>query len=337
MSIKFSAKPIAFAVALIATGGLLSACGGGSSDGPRIQVSPANAYLLTSKNRIIGVDLDDTEFARSGSPFGPDGFGVATNTVSFDASNTNNGYSANALDIGEDILDIDYRNSEGLLYALTRINTGTSIEGRIIIVDPISGFIARRGTLAPDASDTSNAYTALSSTASYAIDFDPDANQLRIIGSDKSNLQVAITPNADATAATPTTPSAIVTTEAAISCAPACAAGAAFTDERGNTPPARLFAIDTNNTYALNADAGTVSATRPLGIAGISSVNGFDINPSNNQGVAIFTVGSGQPSVYLVNSSAAGTSNAASSLTSLPSLPSGESYTGLSLVTAANP
>lgn len=80
---------MAFAVALIATGGLLSACGGGSSDGPRIQVSPANAYLLTSQNRIIGVDLDDTEYARSV-------IAIAQNTL---APTATTGYSINALEL----------------------------------------------------------------------------------------------------------------------------------------------------------------------------------------------------------------------------------------------
>ena len=118
---------MAFAVALIATSGLLSACGGGSLDGPRIAVSPANAYLLTSNNRIIGVDLDDTEFARSV-------ISIARNTLEPTAKT---GYSINALDIGEQVLAIDYRNSEGTLYALTRLGS----EGRIITITPTTGAI----------------------------------------------------------------------------------------------------------------------------------------------------------------------------------------------------
>lgn len=328
MSIRFSIKPIAYAVALITTGGLLGACGGGSSDGPRIEVSPANAYLLTSNNRIIGVDLDDTEFARQGSLVGDGGFGIVTNTV----ARGQTGFVEEALEIGEQVLDIDYRNSEGLLYALTRIDTGITVEGRIVIVDPLSGLIARRGTLT---AATGDSYAELSPTESYTIDFDPDANLLRIIGSDKSNLEIDITSNADATAAPP--PLAIVITREKISCAPACAAGTAFTDERRNTLPTRRFAIDINNIYDLVTEAGTVTASRSLGISGISSVNGFDINPSDNEGVAIFTVGSGQPSVYRVNTSATVSGNVASLPTSLPSLTTGESYTGLSMVTVANP
>ena len=177
MSIKFSAKPIAFAVALIATGGLLSACGGGSSDGPRIEVSPANAYLLTSNNRIIGVDLEDTEFARSV-------VGILTNTIVDDPADDNDGYSANALDIDEQVLAIDYRNAEGTLYALTRLGT----EGRIVTITPSTGVITRVSTLTADPTDTTDAFSSLKANVSYTIDFNPTVDRLRIIGSDDSNF-----------------------------------------------------------------------------------------------------------------------------------------------------
>ncbi len=321
MSIQFSAKPLAFAVALIATGGLLSACGGGSTNGPRIQVSPANAYLLTSQNRIIGVDLDDTQFARSV-------IAIARNTLEPTATT---GYSINALDKNEQILDIDYRNAEGLLYGLTRDGS----KGRIVIIDPTNGSIFRRGTLA-EANNTPIELTA----PNYTIDFNPDANKLRIIGSDGSNLRVTITTNAEVLAATesnPVTPKATVEIDTKINPDPApTIVGAAYTDERSSAKPTRLFGLDKLNTYALKANAGTVTTMRGLGVTGISDVNGYDISPANNQGVAIFTI-SGTPSVYAIDSKENGTSNAATLITSLPKLTIPETYTGLSLVTGANP
>ena len=328
MSIQFSAKPLAFAVALIATGGLLSACGGGSTNGPRIQVSPANAYLLTSQNRIIGVDLDDTQFARSV-------IAIGRNTVAPDVT----GHSSRLLDIGEQIIDIDYRNAEGKLYALTRAGN----EGRIIRID--GQLILRLGTLSADLSDNSSPYTGLLSSAKYTIDFNPTVDKLRIIGNDGTNLRVTITPGAEADpdiTTSPAAPTALVTTDGPINCQPAsCTApsitGAAYTDEGPKTSDrsTRLFGLDKLNTYALNANAGTVTTVRGLGVTGISDVNGYDISPANNQGVAIFTVG-GTPSVYAIDSAVNGTGNAATRLTNLPTLEN-ETYIGLSLVTTANP
>lgn len=346
MSIRFSTKPMAFAVALIATGGLLSACGGGSSDGPRIQVSPANAYLLTSQNRIIGVDLDDTEFARQGSFVGNGGFGILTNTVDFGED----GYSANALDKNEKVLDIDYRNSEGLLYGLTRVDT----EGRIVIIDPVNGTIFRRGKLVTSVTDP-NAMppTVELNAASYTIDFNPKADALRVIANDGTNLRVSIAKNSTQTAGSTPPATALTMVDGSINCdTPAIdnclistnsdvqptITGAAYTDEgtpTGNNRTTRLFGMDLTKTYAIDANAGTITKVRMLGITA-QTVNGFDINPANNQGVAVLTVG-GTPSVYAVDSSATAAGNAATRLTNLPALSGGETYTGLSLVTAANP
>ncbi len=328
MSIRFSAKPMAYTIALIATGGLLSACGGGSSDGPRIQVTPANAYLLTSNNRIIGVDLDDTEYARSVIAIGRNA--VAPNVT---------GHSSRLLDISEQIIDIDYRNAEGKLYALTRIGN----EGRIIRID--GQLILRLGTLSADPSDNSSPYTGLLSSAKYTIDFNPTVDKLRIIGNDGTNLRVTITPGAEADpdiTTSPAAPTALVTTDGSINCQPApCTApsitGAAYTDEGPKTSArsTRLFGLDKLSTYALDANAGAVTTVRGLGVIGISDVNGYDINPANNQGVAVFTV-DGTPSVYAIDSTLNGTGSAATRLTNLPTLEN-ETYIGLSLVTGANP
>lgn len=304
MSIRFSAKPLAFAVALIAAGSLLSACGGGSSDGPRIQVSPANAYLLTSKNRIIGVDLDDTEFARFVSDIIPV-----------------------LLDEDEQILDIDFRNSEGLLYALTRVGT----EGRIILIDLSSQSILRLGNLEADSSDASDPYEKLSNSATYTIDFDPNSNKLRVLSNSGTNLLVQISSAATVIANPSETPKALVTTDANISCSIAnCPptfkiAGLAYINES----PTRIFALDTSNTYELDANNGNATAVQSLGTTGITAVSGYDINPSNNKGAAVVTI-NGAQSVYAID-----TNGPAVYLSDLPKLPNNERYTGLSFATAA--
>lgn len=311
---QFPVKPLAYGLALMAGAGLLGACGGGSNnDGPRIQVSPANAYLLTSNNRIIGVDLDDTEFARQGSFLGNGGFGVATNTVPRGDST----FVENALEINEEILAIDYRNSEGQLYALTRLGT----EGRIIIITPTTGEVTRVSTLIADGTTTK---ILLSATASYTIDFNPTVDRLRIIGSDDTNFR------ADALTGE-------TFTDGTISIASATIAGVAYTDvfAAANGRTTTLFGIDTD-TDALypfsSANAGTLGTARSLGVGDVTRVNGFDINPSSNALSAVLTV-AGQTSLYSINA----TSGAASRISSLPALPGSETYKSLALVTQANP
>lgn len=316
MSIRCSIKPMAYAVALIATGGLLGACGGGSSDGPRIQVSSTTAYLLTSNNRIIGVDLEDTEFARSV-------VGILTNTIVDDPANDNDGYSVNALDIDEQVLAIDYRNAEGTLYALTRLGT----EGRIVTITPTTGAITRVSTLTADPSDTTDAFSALNANVSYTIDFNPTVDRLRIIGSDDSNYRVDVLTGQ-------------TFTDGPVSISSATIAGVAYTDSftaaAGRTTT--LFGIDTatDSLYSFSsANAGTLTTpSKTLGIGDVTSVNGFDINPSSNALTAVLSV-AGSPAVYSLDTT--GASNVASRVTSLPTLPTGEAYASLSLVTTANP
>lgn len=311
---QFPVKPLAYGLALMAGAGLLGACGGGSNnDGPRIQVSPANAYLLTSNNRIIGVDLDDTEFARQGSFLGNGGFGVATNNVPRGDST----FVENALEINEEILAIDYRNSEGQLYALTRLEA----EGRIIIITPTTGEVTRVSTLIADGTTTK---ILLSTTASYTIDFNPTVDRLRIIGSDDTNFR------ADALTGE-------TFTDGTISIASATIAGVAYTDvfAAANGRTTTLFGIDTD-TDALypfsSANAGTLGTARSLGVGDVTRVNGFDINPSSSALSAVLTVG-GQTSLYSINAN----SGAASRISSLPALPGSETYKSLALVTQANP
>ena len=316
MSIRFSTKPLAFAVALIATGSLLSACGGGSTNGPIIQVSATTAYLLTSNNRIIGVDLEDTEFARSV-------IGILTNTVVDDPADDNDGYSVNALDINEQVLAIDYRNSEGKLYALTRLGN----EGRIVTITPTTGVITRVSTLTADASDTTNAFSSLNANVSYTIDFNPTVDRLRIIGSDDSNYRVDVLTGE-------------TFTDGPISISSATMTGVAYTDNftasAGRTTT--LFGIDTT-TDALysfsSANDGTLTTpNKTLGIGDVTTVNGFDIDPSSNALTAVLSV-AGTSSVYSLD--ATGVSNVASLRTNLPKLPTGETYASFSLVTTANP
>lgn len=305
--------PFSKVLALIAVSTGLAACGGNA---PILStpVSAANAYLLTSNNRIIGVDLDDLEYARSTPQIRQ-----ATTTTPVDG----------ALDMDEVILDIDYRNSEGQLYALTRKGT----EGRIIRVDPRSGTIARIITLSADAADNvgeSALFSGLSATASYTIDFNPVVDRLRVIGSDGSNLRV------DALTGETITDTNITPAGSRVS-------GLAYRDDflaAGAGRATTLFSIDLNagssgKVFPTDANGGVLTSPgKDLGLSASNVIAGYDINPQNNVGIAAVIV-AGSARVYNIDPSATG--NAASLLGVLPKLPGSETYKSLALVTTANP
>lgn len=295
-------------VLAISTG--LAACGGNV---PILTtpVTAANAYLLTSSNRIIGMDLDDLEYARSVRSVPQ-----ATTSTPVDG----------ALDMSEVILDMDYRNSEGALYALTR--TGT--QGRIIRIDPTTGAMARVSTLVADAADNVGEpalYSALSSSATYTIDFNPVVDRLRVFGSDGSNLRVDVLTGETFTDTNVSPSSSQVN---------ATAYRDDFSPAPGSGRSASLFSLDvvTGNVFATNANGGVLSAGKPLGVSGLTAINGYDINPTNNTGIAVLT-SAGTQQVYTINPASAG--NAASRLGALPKLPGAEIYKGLTLITPSNP
>ena len=277
----------------------LAACGG-NAPVLNVPVSAANAFFLTTDNSIVGVDVDDMEYARS----------VRTLPQAATAD------TAGALDPLETVLDIDYRNSEGALYALTK--TGT--KGRIIRIDPTSGNFTRISTLVSDGTPTNMSLPA----TSYTIDFNPVVDRLRIIGNDGSNWRTDVS-TGDTLVDTPTT----VTT----------LSGAAYEDTfsalgRGT----RLFTLDavSDKLYLQTPpNDGIQTAAKPLlGSTNVASIDGYDINPANNAGLAMMTV-AGVQRVYAINPAAS--SNAATLVGNPPVLTGALKYKALTFITRANP
>mgnify|MGYP003450033191 FL=1 len=284
----------------IASAGL-AACGG-NAPVLNVPVSAANAFFLTTENSIVGVDVDDMKYARS----------VSTLPQATTAD------TAGALDPLETVLDIDYRNSEGALYALTK--TGT--KGRIIRIDPSSGNFTRISTLVNDGTTTNMSLPA----TSYTIDFNPVVDRLRIIGSDGSNWRADVS-TGDTLVDTPTTVINL--------------SGAAYEDTfsalgRGT----RLFTLDatTDSVYLQDPpnDGKQTAAKSLLGSTDVASIDGYDINPANNVGLAMMTV-AGVQRVYTINPAASIGSNAASLVDSPPALTGSFKYKALTFITRANP
>lgn len=277
----------------------LAACGG-NAPVLNVPVSAANAFFLTTDNSIVGVDVDDMEYARS----------VRTLPQATTAD------TAGALDPLETVLDIDYRNSEGALYALTK--TGT--KGRIIRIDPTSGSFTRISTLVSDGTTTNMSLPA----TSYTIDFNPVVDRLRIIGNDGSNWRTDVS-TGDTLVDTPTTVKTL--------------SGAAYEETfTGLGRGTRLFTLDaaTDSLYLQNPpnDGTQTSAKSLLGSTDVGSIDGYDINPANNAGLAMLTV-AGVQRVYTINPAAS--SNAAIVVGSPPVLTGSLKYKALTFITRANP
>ena len=195
--------------------------------------------------------------------------------------------AVSGLAAGERLLGFDIRPKDGLLY-------GISSAGRIVTIDPASGVVAVKATLSADAADTSAPYTAIAG-ASFAVDFNPVADRLRVIGNTGQSLRI----NVD-TGAT-TTDSAVNRAGGVV---PAVTA-AAYTNSYAGTAATALYDIDiATASLALQnpPNDGTLVNVGSLGVAVAGDV-GFDIAGGAN-GLALAalrTAPTGPSSLYRID------------------------------------
>lgn len=197
------------ALALVACGGSDGDSSGGSGNpnapgSPPPNVSQENqVYALTAGNRIIS-------FARDlpGS--------VTTNT------------NVTGLESGENLIGIDYRPADGLLY-------GVGNTGRIYTIDTGTGAATLKSALAADPADTSDAFAGLAGTE-FGVGFNPAADRLRIVSNTGQNLRINVDTGA-------------TTTDGAINggAANAAVTASAYTNSFAATGTTTLYAIDSSN------------------------------------------------------------------------------------------
>lgn len=266
------------ALALVACGGSDGDSTGGSGNpntpgSPPPNVSQENeVFALTASNKIIS-------FARDlpGS--------VTANT------------DITGLQIGEDLIGIDYRPADGLLY-------GVGDTGRIYTIDTGTGAATLKSTLAADPADTSDAFASLAGTE-FGVDFNPAADRLRIVSDTGQNLRINVDTGA-------------TTTDGAINggAANAAVTASAYTNSFAATGTTTLYAIDSSidTLFTQNPpNDGTLSMPVALGMDA-SGISGFDIDARNNTGYAVFTMG-GARTLYSIDLAA--TSNPATMIGAL--------------------
>ncbi|HJQ34712.1 MAG TPA: DUF4394 domain-containing protein [Pyrinomonadaceae bacterium] len=86
---------------------------------------------------------------------------------------------------GEQVVAIDVRPATGQLYALGKLGS----TGRLYVINQTTAAATLVAALAPDPSDSTSPYTALSGTA-FDVDFNPVADRLRVVSDADQNLRV---------------------------------------------------------------------------------------------------------------------------------------------------
>lgn len=260
---KFKMKWLALAV----SGALVAACG--SDDSNELAALPAGDILvLTATNQLISYDKTQPGVIRTSATISgiPAGFGI---------------------------VGIDFRPRDGQLYAVARNNgmTGVPNEGRLFTINTRTGAATEVAILTPHPTDASAPYSALSAApATFAVDFNPMADALRVISSSGQNLRVVL--NAAPTA-TPPVPVGATFTDGDINGAAAEISGGAYTNSFDGTTSTRLLNINaTTDTLTLQnpPNDGTQVVAAPLGVDATGNV-AFDIDARNNRGLAVMTVG----------------------------------------------
>ncbi len=192
------------------------------------------------------------------------------------------------LNAGENVLGIDFRPANGLLYALTS-------SARLLTVNPDTGAGTVVATLAADPADTTDgnpAFTTLLGT-SFSVDFNPVPDRLRVISDLGQSLRINV-----ATGAT--------TTDGNINrTVPASVTGAAYTNSFAGTTATTLYDVDTlANVLAIQnpPNNGTLTDVGALGLD-VTGNSAIDIAGGDN-GLALgaFRAGlTGPYSLYNIN------------------------------------
>lgn len=221
-------------------------------------MSPGDLFVLTASNRIVSVNRD------------------APGTIRTSVAIT-------GTQAGENMVGIDFRPSDGMLY-------GVGSTGRIYTIDMNTGAATLKSRLAADSADTSAPFAALAGTE-FAVDFNPVADRLRVVGNTGQNLRI----NVDTGAAT---------TDGDINGGAANGAitAAAYTNSFAGTASTTLYVIDSasDSLYIQNPpNNGTLTNPVALG-ADAGAMNGFDIDARSNMGYAAMSVG-GVRNLYSVN------------------------------------
>ncbi len=186
---------------------------------------------------------------------------------------------------GETLLGFDMRPKDGLLYGITS-------SARIVTIDVASGLASVKSTLSADAADTTAPYAGVQGT-SFAVDFNPLADRLRVISDAGQSLRINVDTGA-------------TTTDGAINRAGAqpLVTAAAYENSFAGTTTTTLYDIDAssdNLAKQVPPNDGTLANIGALGLDVAGDV-GMDIaGGANGLVLAALRSAGGPTSLYRVN------------------------------------
>jgi hypothetical protein len=239
--------------------------------------------------------------------------------LSFSSSTpgTTTAVSVTGLQAGENIIGMDIRPADGMLYALTNA-------ARIYTINTTTGAASQRATLSADPTDTSAPYTGLQG-ATYGVDFNSVVDRLRVVSNTGQNLRINVdlgTVITDPTLVTGTqaTPSSVSNIGAV-----------SYTQAFSSACRTSASLLDTTNGvfYTGNLLTGQLQNVASLGVTPNSTLSGYQVATDNNGNDTAFALlrVNGTYNLYSVNL----TTGAASNPQALGGLNAGETVTGLAM------
>jgi hypothetical protein len=206
-----------------------------------------NVFALTDSNRLISFNVSSLP-------------AIATN-----AAITN-------LMAGDQLVGIDFRPENGLLYGLAKAGTGNT--GRLYTINTGTAVATLVATLNPDTLDG----------VEFAVDFNPLTDRLQVISNSGQSLTVV--PGTGGTS--------VATISGEIT-------ALAFTNGFKGTKRSTAYAVNSNadslSVLTLPDDLAVIGA---LGVD-VTTVNGFDIDATNSQALLVYNSGAQQPRLRTVN------------------------------------
>lgn len=244
---KFKKKFVALALSSLVLGGCLS-------DDDNVALTAGDVFVLTSNGQLASFNRDQPSVIRTS-------------------------VAVSGLMAGDTLLGMDFRPSDGQLYAIARTSPGNG--GRLYTINTTTG-VATAGAILTA--------TLNPAATSFAVDFNPMADALRVIADTGENLRIFVVdaPGMPARTAGQTT------VDGPISDLDADISGAAYTNSFDGTTSTRLLNIDTdadNLTFQNPPNDGTQVVVASLGVDAEGTA-GFDIDSRNNVGYALLNVGS---------------------------------------------
>lgn len=217
---------------------------------------------------------------------------------------------------GDSLIGIDYRPADAKLYALGHM-------GNLYVINPATASAEFKVALSADPTDTTTPFSSITGDKNLmALDFNPAADRLRVVGNDGQNLRINVDTGA-------------TFTDGPINGADATVTSVAYSNSFAGAASTRMFDIDVkqDRLFLQNPpNDGVLSTSAALGV-NASGSSGFDINGLNNQGIAVLTVGANQQ-LYNINLSSIGSDGNAATL--LGKLPAVGNIRGITIKPAAN-